>query len=100
MITIYDMVDLPPIIPPWTTAQVEEAWPVRVQPWPPVEVGMILEDPADPWSRVVYPIPALNPECRSGKHRNCDEIAMCDEFECDRFHPCTCECHWTRGAES
>lgn len=70
MITVYDMVDLPPIIPPWTTAQVEEAWPVRVMPWPPVlgpwppidvpprpttdeEIAALpILDPTDPWSEV------------------------------------------------
>ena len=51
LLAICDLAELPPIIPPWPFVQVEPAWPVRVQSWPPVEVGMII-DPDDPWSEV------------------------------------------------
>lgn len=44
---------------------------------------------------------AVNPECRAGKHRNCDGKAMCDLIHwilCDQIHDCGCECHQSTSA--
>lgn len=35
----------------------------------------------------------LNPECRAGKHGNCDGSAMCEDRDCDAIHECDCNCH-------
>jgi len=40
---------------------------------------------------------AINPECKQGKHPNCDGMAMCADLKCEAFHTCTCECHWSAG---
>jgi hypothetical protein len=36
---------------------------------------------------------AINPECKAGKHPNCDGGAMCNHILCDDIHLCECDCH-------
>jgi hypothetical protein len=33
----------------------------------------------------------MDPDCRDGKHRNCDGMAWSNEL--DRPAPCSCRCH-------
>ena len=39
----------------------------------------------------MYAMQILNPECKVGKHRNCDGIGLDDDT--DKFIDCPCECH-------
>ena len=33
----------------------------------------------------------MNPECRDGKHKNCDGLGF--DFDTDEFTDCPCKCH-------